>query len=70
MERSRVIDAWQLEEARRNVLRILETRFPGDLPPDVVQSMSKLKDPAQVPDWIEAAVHARDVEAFRQAVQR
>jgi hypothetical protein len=68
VERSRVADEWRGEARRRDLLRVLEVRFPGGLPADLVASVSAQSDLDMLTRWFDQALTATTLEEVRTAL--
>src|SRR5260370_11656160 len=61
---------WQaearLETQARNLLRLLELRFPGVVPPELIEEVRATTNLAVLERWFEVAATAPSLDAFRQ----
>ncbi len=60
----------QREAQRKNLLRVLELRFPKKLPNDVVTAVTAESDTVKLEAWLDAAVIAATPDEFRAAMRR
>lgn len=59
---------WATDTCRKNVLRVLELRFPKKLPADVVTAVKAESDTVKLQKWLDAAVMAASPDEFRAAM--
>ncbi len=73
MKRSESVMEWQAEaEAKaraEDVLKVLHLRFGAEMPLEIVQSIRNNHDLGKLDRWLEAAVKARSLNKFRQAME-
>ncbi len=78
MTESQVVNEWisrgeakgKLLEARQNLLELLEGRFPGAVPNDVVQLIQHQESLELLHDWFKTAVRAYSFEQFMNGLKR
>jgi hypothetical protein len=69
MKRSASVMEWQAEARVEDILEVLQLRFGTELPADLVQRIRATTDLAQLKSWLAAAVKARSLNKFRQAME-
>jgi hypothetical protein len=78
MTESQVVNEWisqgeargKLTERRQNLLELLEGRFPGAVPIDVVQLIQQQESPELLHDWFKAAVRAYSSDQFLTVLKK
>ncbi len=78
MTESPVVNEWisqgeakgMLIERRQSLLELLEGRFPGAVPADVVQSIQQQESPELLQDWFRAAVRAYSFDQFMAVLKK
>jgi hypothetical protein len=74
MTESQVVNEWisqgMLKEGRRNLLEVLEARFPRAVPNDVVQLIQQQDSLDLLHDWLKAAVRAPTFEQFLDVLKK
>jgi hypothetical protein len=74
VERSRHAMEWEgrgeARRARADLLRVLQTRFPGPFPADLAAAIAELNDPNELTRWLDAALTAASPADFRATVGR
>jgi hypothetical protein len=56
------------ETLHNNLLRTLQVRFPGTIPPELIGVIRKQEEVAKLSDWFEIALKAASLDEFRAAV--
>lgn len=69
MRRSESVMEWQAEATAEAVVKILRLRFGSDLPTELEQRIRATTDREKLDRWLEAAVKARSLNKFRQAME-
>jgi hypothetical protein len=73
VEKIDIVEEWKdkarVEQTRSNLLRVLRKRFPPELPADLEQVIQQTADLEQLSGWLDSAVEAQSLEAFRAAVR-
>jgi hypothetical protein len=78
MTESQVVNEWtnqakfkgKLEQSRQNLLELLEGRFPGLIPVEVVKLINEQESLDLLADWFRAAVRAFTFEHFLAVLKR
>jgi hypothetical protein len=78
MTEPQVVNRWiekaraeaRLEEARAFVLRALQRRFPGDIPPEVVATINAQPSATMLEGWFDQAMSSASMEEFIAALRR
>ncbi|MDQ2731264.1 MAG: hypothetical protein M3Y56_06360 [Armatimonadota bacterium] len=72
MGESSIANEWRnegrAEEKKKNLLRVLELRFPKKLPSDVVTTVEAESNATKLDAWLDAAVMAASPDEFRAAI--
>jgi hypothetical protein len=77
VRQSQQVLEWQAEarvegmfQARRDfLLRLLQLRFPVEIPADLKAAIEAMADPEELTRWFDAAATAPSLDAFRAAVR-
>jgi hypothetical protein len=77
MWQSQVIREWKdagrqearLEERRSALVKVLQKRFPPEIPADLTQMIQQSTDPEQLSRWFDAALDAPSLDAVRNVIQ-
>jgi len=69
VKRSEQVMEWQAEAKADDVIKILRLRFRTELPMEVEQRVRASTDLEQLDRWLQAAVQARTLNKFRQALE-
>jgi hypothetical protein len=78
MTESKVVNRWieqalekdRLENARRLMIRILNHKFPGQVAPDVVQTINSQPSLSLLEDWFEQASQVTSIEDFVRVLRK
>lgn len=78
MTESQVVNEWirqgeakgGLHRQRQNLLELLEGRFPGAVPNDVMQLIQQQESLELLHDWFKAAVRSSTFEQFLEVVKK
>src|SRR5437899_6917662 len=68
--RSEQVMEWQTEARRADLLRLLNRRFPPQVPPDLAAAIQKITDGDELTRWFDALLDSSTLQAFRAAVGR
>jgi hypothetical protein len=73
MLESQQVLAWQMlakvDTKRRDLMRLLELRFPVPLPEELLSTIKTTNDLGQLSRWFDAAAISPSLDTFRVAVQ-
>jgi hypothetical protein len=58
------------KEQRRSLLQVLQRRFPGAVPADLAAAIAELDDSDELVRWLDEAVTAPSLDAFRSSIGR
>ena len=65
MRESQIVNQWRSEVCREDVLKVLQARFPGELPEEVLQTVGAQGDRNILSKWLIAAATATTIDQFR-----
>ena len=78
MTESAVVQSWiekatrekELQTRREDLIRVLERRFPGSVPPEVVETINAQPSVPMLRQWLDEAVTASTIDDFRAVLRR
>ncbi len=78
MTESKVVNRWideaereaRIAMSRKRLLQLVQSRFPGALPPEVVDLMGRQDSEDMLEEWFQAALSAPSAEEFLAVVRR
>lgn len=68
VQKSMFITQWLAEGRRADILCVLRLRFRAEAPPDLAAAIDAIVDEEELNRWLDAAVTAPSLDAFRAAV--
>jgi hypothetical protein len=68
MKVSKQVLEWQAEGQATMLLEVLASRFPGDLPSELINTIREMHDPTTLTRWGRAAATAQSLDDFRRTL--